>query len=70
MNSEKYIGLDVRQATISVAVLDPNSASLSHQAAIVGLQRTGPGDQDQCGILLCGRPTAALQETAFHSRSE
>src|SRR5215470_17093276 len=122
MNSEKYVGLDVHQATISVAVTsrtslptaghhetvaaastagtvgresqvsdqhaavsdslhradpigpagsaDSDSPSFSHQAAVVGLQRTGPGDPNQRGILLCRRPAAALEETTVDPRSE
>src|SRR5215471_18678740 len=49
---------------------DSTSPSVSHEAPVVGLQRTGPGDPHQCGILLCERPAAALEEACLHSRSK
>src|SRR5215510_2226410 len=49
---------------------DSNSPPFSHQAPVMGVQRTGSGDAHQRGILLCERPAAALQETAFDSRSQ
>ena len=50
--------------------LDPNASSFSYQATVVGLQRTGTGDAHQRGILLCRRPTAALQEAGFDPWAE
>jgi hypothetical protein len=37
MNSEKYLGLDVRQATISVAVMDSQGATLLPSGEMRGL---------------------------------
>jgi hypothetical protein len=36
------------------------------QATTMGVQRIGLGNPYQRGLPLCGRPTAALQETGFY----
>jgi hypothetical protein len=134
MNDAKYIGLDVRQATTSAAVLDwtgklvmecvletkaitifqfihglrgtlqvtfeegtcaawlhdlltittpdslhrpdssgsadradPDASSFPHQAATLGLQRSGLGDSNQCRVPFPGWATPAFQKTAGHA---
>ena len=47
-----------------------DATSFSHQAAAVGLRRTGIRDSHQRRVRLQRRPTAALKETGFHSRLE
>ena len=47
-----------------------DAAPFSHQAATMGLQRTGPGDSHQRGLRLPRRPTGALEETGIHSWPE
>src|SRR5437870_179720 len=48
----------------------PDTASFPHETPTMGLQRAGTGDSYECGIPLCRRPTAALQETALHPGSQ
>src|SRR2546425_8259559 len=48
----------------------PDAPSFPHQAATLGLQRSGLGDAHQCGLSLRGRPTAALEETFRDQGSE
>ena len=44
----------------SVDRLDPDALSIPHEAATVGLQRSGVGDALQCGISLPGGPAATF----------
>src|SRR5216684_784498 len=48
----------------------PDAPSFPHQAATLGLQRSGLGDAHQCGLSLRGRPTTALEETFRDQGSE
>src|SRR6202163_2217753 len=45
---------------------DPDASSFPHQASTLGLQRSGPGDSNQCRIRFPGWATPAFQKTPGH----
>jgi hypothetical protein len=47
-----------------------NAASLSHQAAVLGLLRPGAGNAQQRRLSFSGRTTGARQEAGVHSRTQ
>src|SRR5438105_7375287 len=54
----------------AVSGADSDSASFPHETPALGLQRASPRDSHECGVSVCGGPTAALQETALHPGSQ
>lgn len=49
---------------------DPDATSLPHQAATLGLLRSGLGDANQCRVPFPAWPTPAFQKTAGHPWSQ
>ena len=72
MSGEKYMGLDVHQATISVAVVDSQGKVVMESIleTKADLQQTGAGNPRQRGISLRGWASAAAQKTGDDSRLE